>query len=67
MSKLALVLNFAGSLIPYLFPDKEFKPKRLVAVLLIIITLSVCTQFLGLDTTSEVVDLSKDVISLTEN
>ena len=67
MSKLALILNFVGSLVPYIFPEKEFKPRRLVAVLLTIVTLAICTQFLGVDVTSEVVDLSGDVLSLSEN
>lgn len=33
MGKLSLALNFLGSLLPVVFPDKEFKPWRLFAVI----------------------------------
>ena len=66
MGKLALVVNFIGSLVPVLFPDKGFQPKRLVAVLLVIGALALSINFLGLESTEALVDLSEDVIELTE-
>lgn len=66
MGKLTLVINFIGSLIPVLFPDKGFQPKRLVAVLLVIGALALSIHFLGLESTEALVDLSEDVIELTE-
>ena len=66
MGKLTLVINFIGSLIPVLFPEKGFQPKRLVAVLLVIGALALCINFLGLESTEALVDLSEDVIELTE-
>jgi len=66
MGKLALIMNFVGSLVPVLFPDKDFQPKRLVAVLLVIGALALSIHFLGLESTEALVDLSEDVIELTE-
>lgn len=66
MSKLSLIINFVGSLVPVLFPEKEFQPKRLAAVVVITLLLAGCIHFLGLDTTEALVDLSEDVIELTE-
>ena len=66
MGNLTLIVNFIGSIIPVLFPDKGFQPKRLVAVLLVICALALCINFLGLESTEALVDLSEDVIELTE-
>ena len=66
MGNLTLIVNFIGSLIPVLFPEKSFQPKRLVAVLLIIGALALSIRFLGLESTEALVDLSEDVIELTE-
>ena len=66
MGNLTLIMNFIGSLVPVLFPDKEFQPKRLGAVLLVIGALALCVHFLGLESTEALVDLSEDVIELTE-
>ena len=66
MGNLTLIVNFIGSLIPVLFPDKGFQPKRLVAVLLVIGALALSIHFLGLESTEALVDLSEDVIELTE-
>ena len=66
MGNLTLIMNFIGSLVPVLFPEKGFQPKRLVAVLLVIGALAICVHFLGLESTEALVDLSEDVIELTE-
>ena len=66
MGKLPLIMNFIGSLVPVLFPDKGFQPKRLVAVLLVVGALALSIHFLGLESTETLVDLSEDVIELTE-
>lgn len=65
-SMVSMFLNFVGSLVPFVFPDKEFRPKRLVAVLLIMLTLAGCIKFLGMDDTKGLVDLTEDVVQMTE-
>ena len=65
MKFLPLALNFLGSLVPVLFPDKKFVPARLFAVVVIFILLGVSVHFLGVDNTSAVIDLTGDVVELT--
>lgn len=59
------ILSFAGSLIPVLFPDKEFQPKRLGAVVVIGLLLGASVHFLGVEETTQLIELTDDVIELT--
>ena len=63
--KLNMILSFIGTLIPVLFPDKEFNPKRLGAVAALLIILSVMVHFMGVDNASAVIDLTDDAMELT--
>ena len=65
MGKLAIITNFLGSLLPVVFPDKEFKPWRLFAVVLLLIVVGVFVHFIGVDNTNAVIDLTGDVMKLT--
>lgn len=64
--KLAAILNFAGSLIPVIFPANEFKPARLVAVLTILATLIIGSCYVPMDDLKDIVDLTEDTMELTE-
>ena len=63
--KLSIILSFLGTLLPVVFPDKEFNPKRLGAVVVLLITLSTIVHFMGVDNASAVIDLTDDVMELT--
>ena len=65
MSKFALITNFLGSLLPVVFPDKEFKPQRLIAVVVLMILVAVFVHFMGAENTDAVIDLTKDAMKLT--
>ena len=64
--KLAAILNFMGSLVPYFFPDKEFRPVRALAVILITFGLMFAVEHFGLDTVEQAIDLTEDVVELAE-
>lgn len=63
---LTVALEFIGSLIPIIFPNQKFNPKRLLAVVVILALLGVSTYFLGIDATESIVDLTEPVMGLTE-
>ena len=65
MGKLSLALNFLGSLLPVVFPDKEFKPWRLFAVIVLLTVVGALVHFIGVDGTSSVIDLTGDAMRLT--
>lgn len=64
--KLAAILNFMGSLVPYFFPDKEFRPMRALAVVIITFALMFAVEHFGLDTVEQAIELTEDVVELTE-
>lgn len=66
MNPLSAVLNFAGSLLPVVFPEKEFKPKRLAAVLLILAASYFMVTNIGVEQSKQVVEVAEDVMELTE-
>ena len=63
--KLNIILNFLGTLLPIISPDNKFNPKRLGAVVILLIILSALVYFMGVDNTSAVIDLTDDVMELT--
>lgn len=65
MGKLALITNFLGSLLPVVFPDKEFKPWRLFAVVLLMIVVGTFVHVIGAENTSSMIDLTGDAMKLT--
>jgi len=65
MTALTTVLSFAGSLIPVLFPDKEFKPTRLAAVVVIFILIGTSVYFMGAENTAAVIELTGDAMDLS--
>ncbi|AUR96408.1 TMhelix containing protein [Vibrio phage 1.224.A._10N.261.48.B1] len=60
------MFSFLGTLVPVLFPKNEFQPKRLGAVILFLIVCSVMVHVFGVETTSDVIELSSDAMKLTE-
>ena len=63
---IATALNFIGSLLPVVFPDKEFKPKRLAAVVFCFGLVVGSINLLGVEGTVEAVDLAEDLVELTQ-
>lgn len=63
--KLQLILNFIGSLFPVIFPEKEFKPWRLFAVVIMFVIVAVTVNWLGVDATSSVIGLTSEAVALT--
>ena len=60
------LLGFAGTLIPVLFPDKEFRPKRAVAVLVSFVVAIVAIKYLGVEGTTEALEIAEGFLELTE-
>ena len=60
------LLRFAGSLLPIIFPNQEFKPKRLAAVVLSFVLMVSSIKLIGLDETLEALEATEDLIELTE-
>ena len=64
--KLAAILNFMGSLVPYLFPDKKFRPARALAVVLIIFGLMFALDRFGEETVEQAIESGEDIMQLAE-
>lgn len=64
--KLNLILNFVGSLVPIIFPDKEFKPKRLIAVVVLFAMAILTGEYFGFASVEIALDLTEQAIELTE-
>lgn len=60
------ILPFLGSLLPIIFPNQEFKPKRLAAVIVSFILIIGSIKIIGLDETLEAIEATEDLIELTE-
>tara|TARA_R110002074_G_scaffold178539_3_gene342243 strand:- start:730 stop:933 length:204 start_codon:yes stop_codon:yes gene_type:complete len=66
MMKLSLILNFIGSLVPVIFPDKEFKPKRLIAVVVLFVMSILAGEYFGFASVEMALNLTEQAIELTE-
>lgn len=64
--KLKLILDFIGTLIPVLFPQNEFQPKRFAAVVIMLILIAGGVHFFGVDVVSSIIDLSDDALDLAQ-
>jgi hypothetical protein len=66
MNTLAMVLGFLQSLVPVIFPKNEFKPKRAVAVVILVFALLFAVDHFGNDTIEDAIDHAEQIIELTE-
>ena len=64
--KLAAIFNFAGSLFPYIFPDKEFKPRRLAAVVILVALSAFMYERYGDEGAANIIENTSEMIELTE-
>lgn len=64
--KLNLILNFIGSLVPVIFPDKEFRPKRLMAVVILFVITLFAGDYFGFASVEMALDVVSHAIELTE-
>ena len=61
-----LILQAIGTLFPVIFPKQEFKPKRLVAVI-VCLALSVgAVKLLGVDGAIQAIEIAEDIVEMTE-
>ena len=63
---LQTLLGFAGTLVPVLFPDKEFRPKRAAAVLVSFVVAIVAIKFLGVEGTEVALEVAEGFLELAE-
>lgn len=66
MTGVAALIRLVGSLLPYVMPQYEFKPKRLFAVIIIFIAVTFTFKMFGEDGTESIIDLTEDVVEMTE-
>lgn len=65
--QLKLVLRFVASCLPYIFNNtSEFKPKRAVFVLVMVVVMMFGVDYFGAATIEQAIDLTGDAVSLTE-
>ena len=65
MGKFALILNLVGKVFPMLMKDEEFKPWRLFAVVVLMITIGLFVHFIGAENTGIVLEHTGDAMKLT--
>ena len=61
-----LLIKSLGSLVPILFPNQEFKPKRAIGAILAIVIAITAHSFLGEDAIEDVLETAEQIIELTE-
>jgi len=66
MMALTSILNVVGTLFPIIFPKQEFRPKRLVAVVVCTAVVVVTISLLGIEQTGQVLEFTNDLVELTE-
>lgn len=60
------IIRAIGSLFPVIFPDQEFKPKRLLAVVVLFIMVLFAGEYFGFASVENALELTGEAIELTE-
>lgn len=66
MMNLKLITNVIGTLFPVIFPKQEFKPNRLIGVVIVTILVVGSVKLLGVEDTAESIELVEEVMDITE-
>jgi len=66
MQYLKVIFGFVGTLLPVVFPDNEFQPKRLGAVMALLIVIGFGVYIFDVTTAASIIDMTGDAIELTE-
>lgn len=61
-----VIASVIGTLFPVIFPKQEFKPKRLAAVVVVVVLVVGSVKLLGVEGTAEAINLVEDVMEITE-
>lgn len=58
--------SIVGSLFPVIFPNQEFKPKRLIAVVVLFLVILFAGEYFGFATVENALDMVGQAIEYTE-
>lgn len=58
--------SVVGSLFPVIFPNQEFKPKRLAAVVILFLVVLFAGEYFGFASVENALELTEQAIELTE-
>lgn len=58
--------SVVGSLFPIIFPNQEFKPKRLIAVIVLFLLVLFAGEYFGFATVENALDLTGQALGMTE-
>lgn len=58
--------SLVGSLFPVIFPNQEFKPKRLLAVVVLFLIVLFAGEYFGFASVENALQLTEQAIELTE-
>ena len=59
-----VAIDFAKTLIPYFFKDKEFNPKRALMSLLVVVIVWLSVYLVGVEQTEGVIEMSGELIEV---
>ncbi len=66
MIPIKLAVQAIGTLFPVIFPKQEFKPKRLIAAVLVTALAATSINFIGLENTEAALEVAEEVLELSE-
>ena len=61
-----LIVQAIGTLFPVIFPKQEFKPKRLVGVIICLALAVGSVKLLGVEATNDAIEAGKEILDMTE-
>jgi len=63
---LNFILSAVGTLFPIVFPKQEFKPNRLLGVVVAVVLVIGSIKLIGVENTEQAIELTDDIIEMSE-